>query len=103
MTLKLVQGDAKVPLRGTLTDDTGAPLDITGCQVYFQMRRPTDRLYTINALCENLDEPNGIVRYITGANDLNGIGDFQGQFEVRYGDGTILTTQDPVDIQIRRQ
>jgi len=104
MTLTLVQGDAKVPLRGALSnDDTEQPLDITDCDVFFQLRKKDDNRYTVNAECDILDEDGGIVRYVTGVNDLNTPGDYLAQFEVRYPDGTIQTTKDWVEITIRRQ
>ena len=104
MSLTLVQGDAKVPLRGTITDrDTGDPADLTDCDVFFQMRKKDDGRYTINALCEIVDENAGLVRYVTGANDLNNPGTYQAQFEMRFADGTIQTTEPVIEIIVRRQ
>ena len=102
--LHLVQGDVGIVLRGALlNDDTEGPLDITGCDVYFQMRKSDDLNYQINGLCANINEPGGLVTYKTGANDLGITGDFLGQFEVRYPDDTIQTTKDWLKIKVRKQ
>jgi hypothetical protein len=104
MSLVLVQGDVGVAIRGVITDSqTGAVANLSGCTVYFQMRKKDDTRYSVNASCTILDAPNGVVRYITGANDLNTAGLYKSQFEVRYPDNSILTTITPVDIEVRRQ
>jgi hypothetical protein len=104
MSLELVQGDSKIPLRGTITDaDTGDPANLADCTVFFQMRKKDDQRYTINAECEIVDEETGIVRYVTGPNDLNTPGTYQAQFELRFDDGTIQTTKDLLEVIVRRQ
>ena len=104
MSVDLVQGDTAPILRGTITDDeTGQPLDLTGCTVFFQMRKKDDHRYTINASCSIVDEETGRVAYSLAANDLNTPGEFQAQYEVHYPDTTVQTTYVPITINIRRQ
>lgn len=104
MSITLVQGDTAPILRGTITDDsTGDPLDLTDCQVFFQMRKKDDLRYTVNAECDITNEDLGQVAYSIGANDLNTPGEYQGQFEVHYADLTEQTTHNIVTINVRRQ
>ena len=104
MSITLVQGDTAPILRGTITDDeTGQPLDLSNCDVYFQMRKKDDQRYTINAPCSITSEENGTVAYEIAANDLNTPGEYQGQFEVHYQDTTEQTTHNVVTIFVRRQ
>jgi len=104
MSITLVQGDTAPILRGTITDDdTGTPLDLTDCSVYFQMRKKDDLRYTINAACTITNADLGQVAYSIAANDLNTPGEYQGQFEVHYLDTTEQTTHNLVTINVRRQ
>jgi hypothetical protein len=104
MSITLVQGDNAPTLRGTITDDdTGGALDLSGCTVYFQMRKRDDNRYTINALCTITSEDDGTVAYALGNNDLNTPGEYLGQFEVHYPDTRVQTTVSQVPITVRRQ
>ena len=102
--LTVVQGDNMPNVIGTITDaDTGDPIDLsTASAVVFQMRKPNDRRFTVNAAATVTDGPNGRVRYSWGANDLSNIGDFQAQWRVTYADATKQTTQPPNTITVRR-
>ncbi len=103
MSITLVQGDTAPIIRGTITNcDTGDPLDLTGCTVFFQMRKKDDTRYTINATANITNEDQGLVAYTLAANDLNTPGNYQAQFEVHYADLTVQTT-DLTDVTVRRQ
>lgn len=100
----LVQGDTASVLNGTITDEeTNGPLNLTGATVFFQMRKPDDRRYTINGACSIVSPTAGTVRYAVAANDLNTAGEYQAQFEVHFADTTILTTAPLIPITVRRQ
>jgi len=103
--LTFVQGDTAPDLQATLhdADDSTDVLDLTGATVRFQMRRPDDRRFTVNAEAEILDEDAGTVRYRWGANDLNVPGDYLVQWEVTYADARIQTTATANTITVRRQ
>ena len=104
MSLDLVQGDTAPVLNGTITDrDTGTPLNLTNCTVYFQLRKKDDNRYTINATCTIVSPTAGTVRYVLAANDLNTPGDYHAQFEVHYQDNTVQTTVTPIPVTVRRQ
>jgi hypothetical protein len=104
MSITLVQGDNAPVLRGTITnDETGQPLNLTNCTVYFQMRKKDDSRYTINAAATVTNASTGSVSYSLAANDLNTPGEYQSQFEVHYQDATIQTTHNLSTIYVRRQ
>ncbi len=104
MSITLVQGDTAPILRGSITnDETGGPLDLTGCTVFFQMRKKDDTRYTVNAAATITNEDDGLVAYTLAANDLNTPGEYQAQFEVHYADATVQTTHNLTTINVRRQ
>ncbi len=106
MTLTFVQGDTAPSIQATLMlDDGSGPLDLTSATgVKFQMRRPNDRQWTVNAAASIVgDHKNGQVSYSWGPNDLNSWGDYQCQWEVSWTGGRIQTNAVPNLISVRRQ
>lgn len=104
MSITLVQGDTAPTIRGTITDDeTGDPLNLTDCDVYFQMRKKDDHRYTINGACTVVTPLTGSVTYALGVNDLNTPGAYLVQFEVHYPDTRVQTTVSPIEVTVRRQ
>ena len=103
--LTFVQGDTAPDLLATLheADDPTAVLDLTGATVRFQMRRPDDRKFTINAAAEITDAEAGKVRYRWATNDLSYPGDYSVQWEVTYPDARVQTTAAANTITVRRQ
>lgn len=104
MSITLVQGDTAPILRGTITDDdTGGPLDLTGCTIFFQMKKKDDHRYTINAECDITSANDGLVSYTLATNDLSTAGQYESQFEVHYPDLTEQTTHNITTITVRKQ
>lgn len=106
MTVELTQGDTAPDMVHIIHEqgNPNAPLDLTGASVQFQMRKPDDKRYTVNAPAEIVGDPSeGRVRYEWAANDLAVHGTYQGQYEVTYSDGKIQTTKPPFDIEVARQ
>lgn len=103
--LTFVQGDTAPDLLATIHNASDAEeiVGLTGATVRFQMRRPDDRRFTVNAEAEILDEDAGTVRYQWAPNDLNVPGDYLVQWEVTYSDARIQTTASANTITIRRQ
>jgi hypothetical protein len=61
--------------------------------VNFQMRKSDDRRYQVNRPAAVVGDPtDGRVSYSWAANDLSIAGEYEVQFEVTFGDGTIITT-----------
>jgi len=105
-----VQGDTGPPIKATLKqkNDAGAlvPVDLTAIgvdMVKFQMRRPDDKRYTVNAAATVVEAATGKVKYEWAANDLDVPGDYQSQWELTYLDGKVQTTEPPNTVTIRRQ
>lgn len=107
MTEEFVQGDTApdidYQLKYSSGENAGEPVDLTDSTVAFQMRKPDDRRYTVNAAAEIIDEVDGRVRYTWGDNDLSVSGAYQGQFEITFPDGKIQTIKTPISIEVRRQ
>lgn len=102
--LSFVQGDTAPDISAVLHEENGtAPIDLTGATVAFQMRKPDDRRYTVNAQAEIEDEEAGQVKYAWGPNDLSVVGDYQVQWQITFGDGRIQTTKTPITLEVRRQ
>ena len=77
-----------------------------GCILHnlFQMRKPDDKRYTVNAQAQILGAPTeGKVSYTWGANDLAVWGIYQIQWQVTFPDFKEITTKDPIYIEVRRQ
>jgi hypothetical protein len=106
MGLTFVQGDTGPDIEATihLEDPSTTPVDLTHTDgVKFQMRKPDDRRFTVNAVATVLDAEAGTVKYSWGANDLSVPGDYECQWEVTFEDGKVITTAFPVTITVRRQ
>jgi hypothetical protein len=105
-TPTFVQGDTGPSLLATLHDQTDPfiPLDLSDASgVRFQMRKPDDKRYTVNAPATIVNAATGRVRYAWGPNDLAVPGDYEVQFEVTFVDGMVQTTATPNQITVRRQ
>ena len=106
MGLTFVQGDTGPDIEATihLEDPSTTPVDLTGVLgVRFQMRKPDDRRFTVNAAASVVDDEAGMVKYSWGANDLSVPGVYDCQWEVTFADSRVITTAFPVSITVRRQ
>ncbi len=105
MAIILVQGDTAPDLLSVIhpEDDVENPIDLTGASVRFQMRKPDDRLYTVDAPAHIVNAGQGYVSYSWAPNDLAVPGTYGAQWEVTYNDGKIQTTAVPIELFIRRQ
>jgi hypothetical protein len=104
-SLTFVQQDTDPSIQATLVDDvTQAPLDLTTATgVRFQMRRPHDRKWTVNAGATIVSAPAGTVSYSWGPNDLNDADTFQCQWEVTWAGGRVQTQAIATLITVRRK
>jgi len=105
-----VQGDTAPPVKATLKqkNDAGSlvALNLTAigiASIKFQMRRPDDKRYTVNATADIVDATNGKVSYDWAANDLDVPGEYVGQWELTFLDGSIQTTDPLNTITVRKQ
>ena len=103
MTLEFVQGDTAPAITATIALKSDlSPVDLSGASVRFQMRKPDDRRFTVNAAATVTDAPGGAVRYAWAVNDLTVPGEYVVQWEVTYADLRIQTTGQET-ITVRRQ
>lgn len=120
--IKLVQGDTKPALVVSLTDyNSGAALGLNGSTVrmYFRAVGQTTVLATLVAnllpgivLTDgtiNLNSPyntlgsGGRLQFNWGSTDLNqDAGDYEGEIEITYPDGTIQTVYDLLKFKLRK-
>jgi hypothetical protein len=105
MTLPFVQGDTGPDIEATLhdLDDSSVVFNLTGATVKFQMRKPDDRRFTVNAMADVIVATAGQVSYTWGPNDLATPGTYDVQWEVTFSSGQIQTTAYPTEIIVRRQ
>jgi hypothetical protein len=101
----LVQGDTRPSLEATLkVTRTQAALDLsTAAAVKFQMRQVNNRRYTVDSPAVVISAEDGSVRYDWQTGDLAVAGDYVGQFEITWNDGTIQTTRPANTITVERQ
>lgn len=89
MNHSIVCGDTLPHLSAVLTQ-AGAPIDLTGCVVRFEMR-PFDGGDTLGGECVVDSATAGRVRYEWQTVDTATIGSYLGQFHITYGNGDTLT------------
>jgi hypothetical protein len=106
MSLTFVQGDTAPDITAIIheEDDPTSIIDLSTAQgVRFQMRRPDDHRYTVNAAGTILGGSGGRVSYSWGANDLSVPGTYMVQWEITHLGGRIQTTVPEVMVTVRRQ
>jgi Rib/alpha/Esp surface antigen-like repeat protein len=89
------EGDRQPYLVATLVDENEAVIDLTAAiTVKFFMINPGDSTPKVNGTAAEILNPpgtNGKVRYLWGATDTDTPGDYDGEFEVAWSDGTKTT------------
>ena len=101
-----VQGDTAPSIVAQLHDvlDPTKPLDLSqATSVRFQMRKPDDRLFQVDAEASITNESQGLVLYSWSATDLGVDGEYDAQWEVHWNDGKIQTVETPNRINVRRK
>lgn len=121
--IKLVQGDTRPALVVSLTDqNSGAPLGINGatCRLYFRALGDTTVLVALVGVTipgivladgtlnfnapYNLSGSGGRVQFNWGSTDLDQeAGDYEGEIEVTFPDGTVQTVYDKLKFKLREQ
>lgn len=103
--ITFVQGDTAPPIKGTiLRTEEGTARDLTDAtEVRFQMKKPGDRRYTVDAVADITAAAAGRVQYDWEVNDLSVEGEYHGQWQIEWLDGKIQTTQPVNTITVRKQ
>lgn len=90
MTIEMRKGDTWPPLRATLIEADGNPIDLTGATVTFQMEDDNNNeVINSSAIIESSSE--GKVRYDWSPNDTDEVGTFEGDFVIEFPSGQIAT------------
>lgn len=101
-----VQGNTAPDIVAQLHDEK-TPTNIlnltTATSVRFQMRKPDDRLFTVDADASITNAAQGLVSYSWGPKDLDVDGEYDTQWEVHWVDGKIQTVAHPNRILVRRR
>jgi len=120
--IKLVQGDTKPALVLSLTDETtGSPIGLTNSTVrmYFRAVGSSTVLATLTGYLlvgrvsadgtidstapYNTLGAGGRVQFLWGSTDLNqDAGDYEGEIEITFADGTIQTVYDVLKFKLRK-
>lgn len=106
--VELVTGDTAPTLRSRLRKknedgSTSVRLLTDVASVCFQMRKPDDARFTVNAVASVEDAAAGLVAYVWKPGDLTVPGEFQCQWELTMLDGKVQTTTPANTITVRRQ
>jgi hypothetical protein len=102
VTTILVEGDTAPTILATINDDvTGSPVNLTGCTVYFQLRRVADRRFLVNAAADIVTPAAGTVAYNLANDDLDFDAECQAQFLVIFTDLRRQTTAVPIPVTVR--
>lgn len=75
----------------------------TATSVRFQMRKPDDTLFTVDAVAAITSASQGLVSYSWATNDLNVDGEYDTQWEVHWADGKVQTVAKTNRILVRRK
>jgi hypothetical protein len=95
------RGDLLPILTATLTGDTGAVIDLTGCTVKFNMKARSGAAVKVTAAATVVNAPGGIVSYTWAAGDTNVDGTYDAEFEVTYPSGKKLTVPNGAKTTVR--
>lgn len=85
------QGDLLPEIQVTCTDaDTGDAIDLTAATaVRFHMRKPGASTEKVDAAATFVDKALGQVKYSWTGSDTDETGEFDAEFEVTFGAGTL--------------
>ena len=103
--IKLVKDDTRPALVCNITDDTtGAVIPITGATVNLYFRAVGSSALQATVTGSITDGPNGQVTFYPASNPamLTGdAGDYEGEIEITFADGTIQTVYDVLKFKVR--
>lgn len=91
MTFNLKRNDTRPIIDYTLRDQSGAPVDLTGCSVFFIMAKYRNREVLVNKEASIVDSSQGQVSYMFASEDTEQIGIMVAEFKVLFPDGSTET------------
>jgi hypothetical protein len=96
-TLTFTCGDTAPSVTGALTTPAGAPVNLAGCTVRFQMSRVGEFRHAVDATAVVTDEAGGLVRYDWAQHDLDDPGSYQSRWRIYATSGGTVEHSDPVN------
>ena len=103
--IKLVQGDTRPALVCTITDEnTGAPINVSEAAVRLKFRLAGSDTLTATVIGTVVDGAAGqCVFYPASAPQMlqGEAGDYEGEIEIQFDDGTIQTVYDILKFKVR--
>lgn len=103
--IKLVQGDTRPSIICTLTDSTtGQAIGLTNATVRLYFKQVGADTLTATVVGSIIDPTNGKVAFFpsTAPQMLQGeAGEYQGEIEITFDDGTIQTVYDVLKFKVR--
>jgi hypothetical protein len=91
MPLQIFKGNTSPAISDTIAID-GAPVDLTGATVFFQMREPTTGILEVNNQATITSALNGAVRYDWAAPDVDTAGEYDAWWSVHFPSGAVQDT-----------
>ena len=99
--LPLVVNDTAPKLQFRCRDDEGTPIDLSGKQVDFYMRRANaEERANSSTGCTVTNASGGVAEYVFQPEDLNETGTFFGDLSITEG-STIETASDAIRFEVR--
>lgn len=103
--IKLVQGDTRPAIVCAITDEiTGAPIAVTGATVLLKFRAVGSTDLTATVTGSITDGPNGQLAFYPASAPtmlLGAAGDYEGEIQITFSDGTIQTVYDLLKFKLR--
>lgn len=103
--IKLVKDDTRPALVCNITDDTtGGVIALTGATVVLKFRALGSTTLQATVTGSVTDGPNGQVTFYPASNPamLQGdAGDYEGEIEITFADGTVQTVYDVLKFKVR--
>lgn len=100
MSFTIKQGDTSPALVADLLNPDRTPANLVGASVLFHMRDSRRLASPITKPAQVVDESGGRVKYEWDAVDTEDFGDFEAEFQVTYGDGTVETFPNDTYLEI---
>jgi len=88
---EIKRGDRRQPIEAFLRDGAGASVNLSGTTVRFHMVEDGGVMPKVNSPATIINPATGHVRYEWVAEDTDTAGLYNAEWEVTFGDGTILT------------
>jgi hypothetical protein len=98
--ITIKRNDTLPVVDATLYGGDGNPINLSGATVRFLVATP-DGTLVVDGAASVIDAANGKVRYAWAPADTKTSGTFRAEFQITFGDGSILTVPNDSYIPVR--